>query len=399
MGSWTKLSSGKRNKVFIMKKLILLTPGPTPLPEEVRHALGQPIVHHRTPVYQEVVKEVAQLLQYVFQTSREVLTFTSSGTGAMEASVVNLLSPGDKVLVVVCGKFGERFAGICKGYGLTPSLLQIPWGDSCDPGRLEETLKAQPGTEVVFGTLCETSTGALNDVEAMAKACHRHGALFVVDTISALAADLFYMDSWKIDGVVSGSQKGLMIPPGLSFLSLNEEALARVKTAKLPRFYFDVAKMQEAAKKWDSPFTPGISLVVALRESLRKIKGETLEVVWERTGSLARATRDAVRALGLELLAKHPSQAVTAVKVPPGLDGSEFLKRLREEGIWVAGGQGQLKGKIFRIAHMGAIQQAQLEQGIAAVEKVLAAMGYSFKKGSGVKAFQEALSLKIKVRA
>ena len=379
-----------------MKRQILLTPGPTPLPEEVRRALGQPILHHRTPTYQEIFKEVALGLQYVFQTSQEVLVFTSSGTGAMEAAVTNLLSPGEKVLVVVSGKFGERFAEICKGYGLDPSVLSIPWGESCDPLRLEEALSAKPGVRVVFGTLCETSTGALHDVEEMAKVSHRHGALFVVDAISGLVADTFYMDRWEIDAVVSGSQKGLMIPPGLSFLSFNEKAWARVKTARLPRFYFDATRMSEAAKKYDTPFTSAIPLVVALRESLRMIKGWTLEAVWERTTSLAQATREAIRALGLELLAAHPSQGVTAVKVPSGLNGKELLQGLRAEGIWVAGGQGPLKEKIFRIAHMGAIQAPDVEQGIEALEKVLAGMGHSFKRGSGLKAFQETLSTRVR---
>ena len=375
-----------------MKRQVLLTPGPTPLPEEVRKALGQPILHHRTPAYQEIFKEVAQRLKYVFQTSQEVLTFTSSGTGAMEGAVVNLLSPGEKVLVVVSGKFGERFAEICKGYGLAPILLSVPWGDSCDPARLSEALKTNPGIQVVFGTLCETSTGALHDVKEMAKISHRTDALFVVDAISGLAADTFYMDRWGIDAVVSGSQKGLMIPPGLSFLSFNEEALARVKHAKLPRFYFDAVKMAEAAKKCDTPFTSAIPLVRALHESLRIIQSQTLEGVWEKTASLAQATREAVQALGLELLAKHPSQGVTAVKIPAGVDGKALLQGLRAEGIWVAGGQGQLKEKIFRIAHMGAIQASDVEQGVEALERVLAAMGYSFKRGSGVRAFQETLS-------
>ena len=375
-----------------MKKQILLTPGPTPLPEEVRKVLAQPILHHRTPAYQEIFKEVAENLKYVFQTSREVLTFTASGTGAMEGAVVNLLSPADKVLVVVSGKFGERFGEICKGYGLNPVILPVPWGDSCDPARLEEALKANPGVQAVFGTLCETSTGALHDVKKLAEASHRANALFVVDAISGLAADTFYMDRWDIDVVVSGSQKGLMIPPGLSFLSFNEKALSRVKNARLPRFYFDAVKMSEAAKKFDTPFTSAIPLVTALRESLRMIKGQTLEGVWERTASLAQATQASVRALGLELLARHPSHGVTAVKIPYGVDSKELLQGLRAEGIWMAGGQGHLKEKIFRIAHMGAIQASDLEQGIEALEKVLAELGYSFKRGSGAKAFQEALS-------
>jgi len=356
-----------------MKRQILLTPGPTPLPAEVREALARPIIHHRTTVYQEIFKEVTEGLKEVFQTRNDLFIFTSSGTGAMEASIVNFLSPQDKVVVVVSGKFGERFGEICNAYGLNTVLLPVTWGEACPPETLSEVLKKEKDVKAVYATLCETSTGVCHDIERLTRFAHDHGAIMAVDAISGLAADPLLTDAWGVDIVVAGSQKALMLPPGLSFISVSARAWDLAKTARLPKFYFDLLKARKAWQKFDSPFTPAIPLVVALRETLKRIHKKGMERVWKECAQLAESTRKSVTRLGLSLFAKAPSNALTAVAVPQGIDGKQLVRTLREKyGIWIAEGQGELAGKIFRIAHMGYIQKKEIDLCIAVLEKEIA---------------------------
>jgi len=374
-----------------MRKNYLLTPGPTPLPPEVRAAMARPIIHHRTPQFQAMLKEASEGLKYVFQTKNDVFILTSSGTGAMEAAVVNILSPQDTALVVQAGKFGERWTEICKSYGINTEVLDVEWGQAVKPVELEKRLKANPKIKAVFTTLCETSTGVVSDIASCGRLIKDTQAVLVVDAISGLGAIDLKTDDWSCDIVVSGSQKGLMLPPGLGFLSLSPKAAKLIENSKSPRYYFDLKKVKKAFDKIDTPFTPAITLVVALNEALKIIKQDGLEVVFARHRKLAEATRAAVKALGLELFAPlDGSDVVTAVKVPAGVDGEKLVKTMRDTyGVTIAGGQEELKGKIFRFAHMGFIEEFDIITGISCLEKVLTQMGYKFQMGTGVKAAEE----------
>lgn len=376
-----------------MLKNYLLTPGPTPVPPRVLETMARPIIHHRTPEFQKVIQEVEEGLKYIYETKNEVLIFAASGTGAMEGAIVNLLSPQDKALVVRGGKFGERFGEICKAYGIEFTALDVEWGKAVDPKEIEEILKKDTRIKAVCTTLCETSTGVATDIEAIGKVLKNYEAVLVVDAISGLAAIPIKTDEWGADVVVSGSQKGLMIPPGLSFVSVSPKAWQMVERSKLPKYYFDFKAYRKALGKIDTPFTPAVNLMIALREALKIIKEEGLDVIFERHKKLAFSVRSAVKAMGLELFAPSAySDAVTAVKVPQGVDGEKLVKTMRDKyGVGIAGGQDELKGKIFRIATMGYITASDLLVCIATLETVLNEMGYKFQLGSGVKALEETL--------
>ena len=367
-----------------MKETILLTPGPTPVPSEIREAMAQPMGHHRTPEFQAILKEVGQGLQKVFGTTQDVFILTSSGTGAMEAAVVNLLSQGDEALVIRGGKFGQRWAEICKAYGVDAYVFDTPWGKPLDLKKVSEELSRTPQTKAVFSTLCETSTGVTYDIRGLKQAMASSGALLVVDAISGLGSEPFSMDSFGVDVTVCGSQKGLMLPPGLSFIALSVKAWEAASQSKSPKYYFNLNLAREAWSDHDTPFTPGISLIVGLAHALRRIQAEGLDRIVARHQAQAQAICQAVKALGLELYTDSAcaSNAVTAVKVPSGIDGKDLLKRLRQShGIILAGGQGkELAGKIFRIASMGAIDRQEIQLGLTALEKVLNEMGW---KGNG----------------
>ena len=353
----------------------MLTPGPTPVPPSVLKVMAEPIFHHRTPKYRKLFEEVSERLKGVFCTKQAVYTFTGSGTLAMEASVVNCLSPGEKIIVLEAGKFSERWRDIGKRYELNVVSIKVPYGEAHSLSQIEEALKLHPDVKAVYGTLCETSTGVLQDVEGTAKLVAKTKAIFVVDAISGLAADRLEMDQWKVDIVVSGSQKGLMIPPGLSFLSASEKALDVHKKARLPRFYMDLAQYEKSLKDWDTPFTPALTLVLALREALHLIHQEGMEKVWERTAKLARDTRRAVQDLKFELFAKRPANTLTAVKVPAGLDGEKLVSLMRDQkGVTLAGGQGDMKGRLFRIAHLGFITESDIKIGISVLKETLEEM-------------------------
>jgi len=375
-----------------MKKEYLMAPGPTPVPPEVLLSMARPIFHHRTPQYQEIFKEVNVGLKYIFQTNNDVLTFASSGTGAMEASVVNFLSPQDKALVVRGGKFGERFGEICESYGIEVLPIDVQWGHPVDPELIKQSLIKNRGVKAVFTTLCETSTGVLNDIESIGKIVSTYDeTILVVDAISGLGADDLKTDDWKIDVVVSGSQKGLMIPPGLAFLSVSPKAWEHVNKSRCPRFYFDLKLTKKAYDNNDTPWTPAISLVIALGESLKIIRKESLSNIFLRHRRLAEATRKAIGALGLELFTKSPSNAVTSVYMPQGIDGKNLIKLMRDKyGVTIAGGQGELKGKMFRIAHLGYMNEFDVIVAIAALEMAFKELGYKFSPCTGLAAAQEA---------
>jgi aspartate aminotransferase-like enzyme len=382
-----------------MKKNYLLTPGPTPLPREVTRALSQPIIHHRTPQFQAVLKETEDGLRYVYQTQNDVFILASSGTGAMEAAVANLLSPGDTAISVEGGKFGQRWREICKAYGVNCEVIQVEWGKAVDPHKIEERLNnRQPTTEnrkpikAVFVTLCETSTGVTNDIEAIGKIVKDSQAVLVVDAISGLGAIPIFSDAWFCDMVVSGSQKGLMLPPGLGFISVSPKAWSLISQSKCPKYYFDLNSAKKALDKTDTPFTPAISLIIALNQALKMIRQAGCQKVFMRHKKMAEAVRQAAAALGLELFAPDAaSDAVTAIKLPAEIDGAKLVKTMRDNyGVSIAGGQAQLKGRIIRIAHMGYISESDIILGIACLEKVLSEMGYRFQPGAGVKAAKRA---------
>lgn len=366
------------------KKEYLLTPGPTPLPDEVRKALGRQIIHHRTPAYQEIFSRVEEGLKYVFKTKNPVLVFTSSGTGAMEAAVSNLLSPGDKAIVVKGGKFAERWAKLCQAYNVEVVPIDVAYGDAVKPGLIEKELdglKAQGLVcRAVFTTLCETSTGVLNDIETVGKLVNRTDSVLVVDAISGLCADELMTDEWNVDVVVSGSQKGLMLPPGLSFVAISDKAWKHIHCSKLPKFYFDFNRYKKSLDENDTPFTSAISLVIALDESLKLIKEKGLDNILRNHKELAQETRAAVEAMGLKVFAKSPSNGVTSVCVPDGVDGKKLVRLLRDRHkITIAGGQAELAGKIFRIAHMGHITQQGIKFALSKLKTVLIELGYDIR--------------------
>ncbi len=374
-----------------MRKNYLLTPGPTPLPPQVSEAMARPIIHHRTPQFQAVLKEATVGLKYVYQTKGDVFILASSGTGVMEAGVVNLLSGGDTAITIQGGKFGERWTEICKSYSINTDIIDVEWGKAVQPREIEKRLKKNPKIKAVFTTLCETSTGVVNDIAVIGKAVKDTNAVLVVDAISGLGAIDLQTDAWFCDVVVSGSQKGLMLPPGLGFISVSPKAWKLVEDSRCPKYYFDLKAAKKALDKTDTPFTPAITLIIALCESLKMIKQDGLENVFLRHKKMADATRAAMKALGLELFAPlAASDVVTAVKVPQGIDGEKMVKTMRDTyGVTIAGGQAELKGKVFRIAHMGFIEEFDIIVGISCLEKVLHQMGYKFELGQGVKAAEE----------
>jgi aspartate aminotransferase-like enzyme len=371
-----------------MEKRYLLAPGPTAIPPEVLLKMAEPMVHHRNPLFETVVEQVRADLKYVFGTKQEVLIFTASGTGAMEGAVTNLLSPGDKVICVRAGKFGERWAEICAAYGIETINIDVPWGDDLDPDRVGDTLKAHPEAKAVYMQATETSTGAKFPVKQVADIVkHREETLMVVDGITGVGVFELPQDDWNVDVLIGGSQKALMLPPGLSFAGVSEKAWAFNRKSKLPKFYFNWAKELKNLEKNQTNFTPAISLITGMRESLRLIREEGLENVYRRVDKLAYATREGAKALGLSIFAKTPSPAVTAIVAPEGIDGQAIYKTLwKEYGVTGAGGQDQVKGKIFRIATLGYAGRYDVLTAIAALEFTLADLGYQFPMGKGVAA-------------
>ncbi len=376
-----------------MKKYLLMAPGPTSLPPQVLLAMAKPVIHHRTEEFKAILKEINEGLQYIFRTSYPVLMFSASGTGAMEAAVVNTLSRGDRALVVRGGKFGERWGELCEAYGIEAQVLDVEWGRAVQPSEVEAALKKDADIKAVFTTLCETSTCVRTDIEALGKVVAKHRAVLVVDAISGLCADELRTDDWAVDIVVAGSQKGLMLPPGLSFVSVSPKAREMFKKSNLPKYYLSFEKALKSLAKTDTPFTSAISLIYGLRESIALLRGEGLDNVISRHARLAKATREAVRALGLELLSKAPSNVATAILMPPGIDGDALRKRLSSDhNITVAGGQEKLKGRIIRLAHLGYCEESDVITAVSALEMVLNRLGHTCKPGAGVAAAEKVFS-------
>jgi aspartate aminotransferase-like enzyme len=374
-------------------KQYLMTAGPTPLPPAVSLAMAQPMLYHRAPAFVEVYARALRRLKSIFQTGNEILVFAASGTGALESAVANMVRPDGPVLVASCGKFGERWAELCDAYGARTVHWETEWGRKVDPGELDRVL-GETEAEVVFTTFSETSTGVINDIRELTEVAHRHRALIAVDAVSGLGAVPLPQDEWGVDVVVGGSQKALMSPPGLAFVSANQVALGRAAAAPGRRFYFDwgqtlSGQLQDPP---DSPFTPAVGLVQALDVALGLIEEEGLEQVFERHRLLGRATRAAARALDLELLGPEDDNAnvVTAIKLPDSLDGAKVPKLMRDRfGVTIAGGQARLKGKIARIAHCGYFGAFDIVVTIAAFEMTLRELGQEIELGAGVAAAQD----------
>ena len=355
---------------------LLLTPGPTPVPEAVRKLMAEPIFHHRTPKYRKIFGDVSERLRKVFMTKSPVYTFAGSGSLAMEASIVNFHSAGDKILIGENGKFAERFTAIAKAFGLNPIVIKVPNGEAVQPVQIEEAFKKDPDIKSVCVQLCETSTAVLNDIKAIGAIVAKTDALLIVDAISGLGADRLETDNWHVDLVIAGSQKALMLPPGLAFLSVSDKAKARMATAKLPRYYYDLKYYEKSLKDSDTPWTPALTLVIGLQKSLELIEQEGLENVFKRCAENAAWTRETLQKMGLQLFSKAPSSTVTAACLPEGLDGEKLTQVMRDEkGVAMAGGQGdQMKGKVVRICHMGAITKKDLEVGLKVLGETLKEM-------------------------
>lgn len=376
-----------------MKKKYLLAPGPTPVPEEVLLAMARPVIHHRTPQFSEVFTEAAELLKEVFQTTQDVLILAASGTGAMEGSISNLFSPGDEVIAVNGGKFGERWGQISEAYGLKVHWINVEWGRAVDPGVVKDVLDKNPKVKGVLTQASETSTTVEHPIKEIAALTKKRDCLLVVDGITAVGVFDVPMDDWGIDVLLSGSQKALMLPAGLAFVALSERAWEFNEKAKCQHYYFDFKKERKNLAKQTSAYTPATSLVTGLRESLLMIKKEGLKNVFARHERLARATRSAMEALGLKLLApESPSPATTGVFVPESIDGGKFVKYLRDEmGVTIAGGQDHLKGRIFRVAHLGYIDTFDIIIAVAAIEMALKKFGQKVAQGNGVAAAEKIL--------
>lgn len=372
-------------------KQYLLAAGPTPVPERVLLAMAQPVLFHRSAAFSEVFAEVNEGLKWLYRTSQPVLTLVSSGTGGMEAAVSNFFSKGDTVLVLRGGRFGDRWAQACQAYDLRIVEVTAEWGDVIAPEAVKAALAANRDIKGVFATASESSTGVAHPIREIAAACRSTEALCIVDAISALGAFDVPQDDWGIDVLVGSSQKALMLPPGLTFVGISQRAWARTKEATLPRFYFDLPKMRKSYDKGEPTWTPAVSLVVGLRESLRMLKEEGLDNAFARHDMLARATRAACAALGCELFAKaSPAPTVTSVRVPDGIDGTALVQGLRKRyGVTISGGQEQLKGKIFRIGHLGYFGKFDITTAICALELMLSELGHPVQLGAGIAAAEQ----------
>lgn len=376
-----------------MKKYYLLTPGPTPVPHRVAIKSAEPILHHRTKEFGEVFASVQEGLKYVFRTKSDILIIPGSGTAAMDAAVANLFSPGDHVLVGSVGSFGERWVKICEAYGLHVEAVREDWGKPVDPSKIESALKKDPSIKGVLVQHTETSAGSVNDVKTLGKIVASTPAVLVVDAVSGLAGEELHMDDWKLDVVVSGSQKGLMTAPGLAMASLSEKAWKLVETSKCPRFYSDFRRIRKSIKDNETPWTPPVSLFQSLNEALKMIKEQTIEGVWERHRRLARMVRAGVQAMGFPLFSSQPCSVLTSAALPEGFDGNLLIRKmLTDHGVSIAGGQDHLKGKIFRLAHMGYMDSFDMVVGLTALEKTLIDMGYKISRpGAAIKEAEAAL--------
>jgi aspartate aminotransferase-like enzyme len=369
------------------EKRYLFTPGPTPVPPEVLAALAEPMIHHRARDFRDIYERCLTRLQDVYRTQNEVLVFTTSGTGAFESAVANLTTPGDRQLVLSAGNFGERWAGMVKAFGAELVHVQLEWGDTPEPEDLRAALASAGDVRVVYLTHSETSTGVVCDIQALAAVAKEAGALVVVDAVSSLGAVPLETDGWELDVVVSGSQKALMCPPGLAFVSVSPAALEAAVRSTAPRYVLDWERTRKAQAKFDAPFTPAISIFRALDVALGLLLDEGLEGAFDRHARLGRACREGAKAMGLELFSpdEERSAVVTAIRAPEGVDATEVVSALRDRfGITIANGQGSLKGKIFRIGHIGWFDVFDITTALAAVELALADAGAEIERGVAV---------------
>ena len=377
-------------------KEYLLIPGPTPVPARVLSAMGRQMINHRGPSFSSIIKEIVEGVKWAYQTKEnDIIPLTTSGTGGMESAIVNFLSPGDKVLSLNIGAFGNRFAKIAKAYGADVDEVKFERGKAVDIKIVEQKLSADTKKEIkaVLIQQNETSTGVLNDVKAVAELVNKHGALMIVDAVSGLLTAPLKVDEWGLDVVVSGSQKAFMVPPGLAFVSVNKKAWAANEKAKMPRFYFDFKQAMKFAEIGETPWTPAVSVIFGMQEAIRMLKEEGLENIFARHEMMTKAVRAGLKAIGLKLLVndeKIASRAVTPVFPPDGVDADKLRKVIREKyGVVLAGGQEDLKGKLFRIGHLGYIDKLELLAALAALEIEL---GSSVKKGTAVAAAEEVLA-------
>ncbi len=376
----------------MIKKYYLLSPGPTPVPEETLAAAAVPIIHHRTSEFSDILMETVEGLKYVFQTEHDVFILTSSGTGAMELAVTNTLCPGDKVITLNAGKFGERWGHICRAYGVDVREIVLEWGEPFTKEQLADELRANPETKAFFSILSETSTGTVYDIQGYGEVLAQSDAILVVDGISGIGATPCPMDEWKVDIIVAGSQKSFMIPPGLAYIAFSPKAWNLVEKSTMPKFYFDAKKYKKSLGKRTTPYTPAVSLIIQQKKSLDIIKAMGLEKLFEHHRILGDTTRAAVHAIGLELLSKIPGNIVTAVKVPAGVDGLKIVKTMQGKYMaYIAGAQDPHKGEFFRIAHLGYMGGFDVITALAALEMTLAELGFDFETGKGIKAAEEIL--------
>lgn len=375
-----------------MEKARLFTPGPTPVLPQALKAMSEPVIHHRSADFMKVLEEARGGLKELFGTEQEVLSLAASGTGGMEGVVTNLFSNGEKVLVIRAGKFGQRWGNIAHAFGLRVVPLDIPWGEAPTADQIRTRISSDPDIRGVLLQACETSTGVDFPVQEIAEVTRSTDTLLIVDAVSYLGISALFMDRWGIDVIVSGSQKGLMLPPGLSFVCLSERAWERQKRSTLPKFYFDFSKELKAIQKNQTAYTPAVSLIVGLREVLRYFREVGKETIYTRYQRMADAMRSAVRAMELELFAKSPSNGLVSISVPMAIDGKKVVSVLRDmHRIYIAGGQDELTGKILRISCMGHIDSFDIISVFAALEDVLRSEGANLSYGRGVQELQKRL--------
>ncbi|MFA6471783.1 MAG: alanine--glyoxylate aminotransferase family protein [Candidatus Latescibacterota bacterium] len=372
-------------------KTRLFTPGPVMVPEKVLLKMAEPIIHHRTPEYEVLFADICAKLRKLFLTEGDVFTLASSGTGAMETAVVNILARGDKALAVRGGKFGERWFEICTAYGIETVPLDVEWGHAVTPEALKKAMDSNPGVKAVFTTQSETSTGVVTDMKAIGEVMKNYDAALVTDAVSGLGVHELRPDEWGIDMVVSGSQKTIMLPPGLGFIAVAKDSWKLTERANLPRYYWDLRKYKKSMDKNQNPFTPPVTLLVGLQESLNMILGEGLENIWKRHARVAEAMRAGVKALGLGIFPKDYSNVLTTISVPEGVEGGKLVKALKKNGIFPAGGQDSLKGKIIRIAHIGYLDEYDVLAALSGLEISLKELGFTFEPGKSLAAAQKVL--------
>jgi aspartate aminotransferase-like enzyme len=375
-------------------KFRLLTPGPSPVPEETLLELARPVFYHRSAEFRALLAEVEEDLRYVFRTKNRVFTLTCSGTGGMEAAVANCLPAGSKAICAISGRWGERWRNLCKAFGVEPIVVSVPYGQAVTPEQLQKALADHADAVAVLATLSETSSGVRNDIEAFGKLVAPTNKLLIVDTISGLGVTECQTDAWNIDVNVTGSQKALMLPPGLAFASVSDKAWKAIEANTSRRvFYFDLLKYRDSLKTNDTPFTPAHTLIRALRVSLKKIRAEGIENVWARHARIAAAARAGIAALGLELLAKRPVDGMTVAVLPEGVSSTTVVQKLEKQyGLRLADGQDTLKGKIIRLAHMGYTDPFDVLAALSGIELVLLELGVKVTPGSGVAAAQRVLA-------